>query len=82
VAEIVIASASEAIHRAAMKEWIASSLPLLAMTMHQTQLRDLAAHTREFFRTSRLSKNQRAQGKPGARCTRSLAWKMKNTTRA
>jgi hypothetical protein len=33
----VIASASEAIHRAtAKKEWIASSLPLLAMTQIQT----------------------------------------------
>jgi hypothetical protein len=30
--ETVIASASEAIHRATKEEWIASSLPFLAMT--------------------------------------------------
>jgi hypothetical protein len=41
----------EAIHRAAKEVWIASSLPLLAMTMHelQTRLRDLAARFARVF---------------------------------
>ena len=39
-----------------------------------TQLHNLAAHPREFcYEGPALPKNQRAQGMPGARCTRSLA---------
>jgi hypothetical protein len=43
---IVIASASEAIHLAAKKEWIASSLPLLAMT----SIPDVRPHSRGAMR--------------------------------
>ena len=39
----------------------------------QTQLRDLAAHPREFVLEFSRPRNQRAQGMPGARCARSLA---------
>jgi len=59
----VIASASEAIHRAAQKEWIASSLSLLAMTAN----RDTPAHSRDALapgscKKSCAPKEQRAQG--------------------
>jgi hypothetical protein len=46
----------------------------------QTQLRDLAAPAREFLpEKSCPSEHQRAQGMPGARSTRSLAWCVENT---
>ncbi|MEH2567109.1 hypothetical protein V1289_006736 [Bradyrhizobium sp. AZCC 2289] len=64
---VVIASASEAIHRAAKQVWIASSLSLLAMTLMEfpdsnfkqlpTRLRVLAARrARSFARTLSLEK--------------------------
>jgi hypothetical protein len=39
----------------------------------QPQLRDLAAHAREFILNVQPSWDQRVQGKPDAQCTRSLA---------
>jgi hypothetical protein len=78
----VVASASEAIHRAAQKEWIASSLSLLVMTAN----RDTPAPSRDALapgscKKSCAPKEQRAQGMPGARRTHSLACEMKKYTR-
>jgi hypothetical protein len=48
--ETVIASASEAIHGAAKQEWIASTLPLLAITWKVSNMtpRSRRAFPREF----------------------------------
>jgi hypothetical protein len=71
----VIASASEAIHKATGKqEWIASSLALLAMTPRYTSAISPHVFARVMPEASR-PRNQRAQGMPGARCARSLACK-------
>jgi hypothetical protein len=48
----------------------------------QTQLRDLAAHSREFYPEHPALRNQRAQGMPGARCARSLVCDKKQSIRA
>src|SRR5204862_3886098 len=61
---------SEAIHRAAKKVWIASSQGLLAMT--GIQFRDLAARYARGLQVAPALSKQRAQGRPGARCTRGL----------
>jgi hypothetical protein len=61
----VIASVSEAIHRAAKQEWIASSLSLLAMTARY----ESAISPRDFFARGIifvLPFKVRAQGMPGA----------------
>jgi hypothetical protein len=82
----VIASASEAIHGATEK-WISSSRSLLAMTLRIVQAHTflffaINTHTSAISpRDARVlplvkpSETQRAWGMPGARCTRSLAWK-------
>jgi len=78
-ATTVIASASEAIHRSgAGKEWIASSLSLLAMT--RIHFRILAGALRPRFARISLPPIQRAQGMPGAQRARSLACKIKKHT--
>jgi hypothetical protein len=63
---IVIASASEAIQNlSADSFWIASSLPLLAMTI-RTRRRVLATKSARVVLTSPPSETRRAQGRPGA----------------
>src|SRR5436190_23360912 len=64
---------SEAIHSAAFGEtWIASSLSLLAMTV-DTVSRSRGALRPRFAINFLPSRKQRAQGRPGACCTRGLA---------
>jgi len=69
----VIASGSE--HPLLLPCCLMDCFASLAMTV------DTASHSRGARRPSCAnalpSKNQRAQGKPGARCTRSLAWCVK-----
>ena len=61
----------EAIHLAAKKVWIASSLALLAMTLIGSRIR---LRPRDAKRPSCafISRPKRAWGTPGARCTRGL----------
>jgi len=68
--------ASEAKQSMGQQEWIASSLSLLAMTSRHNLAfspRDAPEVCQKFPSTLM----QRAQGMPGARCTRSLAWDKK-----
>jgi hypothetical protein len=53
--------------------------PFAAKTKHP-HLRDLAAYTARVLHRVKPSEIQRAQGMPGARCTRSLACKIKKHT--
>jgi hypothetical protein len=67
---VVLASASEAIHRAPQEKWIASSLSLLAMTAGY----ESAISPRDFIARGVLfgpALEERAQGMPGAQCARS-----------
>ena len=74
----VIASDSEAIQKAKKVCWIASSQLLLAMTATKvtTTSRSRGAMRPEFCISLSLLKTERAQGRPGARCTRGLVRKM------
>src|SRR3984893_4223933 len=54
--------------------------PIFKQPHHsQTQLRDLAAHVREFCCENPALCIEKAQGMPGARCARSRAWCVVNT---
>jgi hypothetical protein len=70
--------ASEAIQKAKKESWIASSQVLLAMTATKvtTTSRSRGAMRPEFCISLSLLKTERAQGRPGARCTRGLVRKM------
>jgi hypothetical protein len=72
------ASASEAIQKVKKEIWIASSQVLLAMTATKvtTTSRSRGAMRPEFCISLSLLKTERAQGRPGARCTRGLMCKM------
>ena len=74
----------------AEEEWIASSHSLPAQPFTLRRQRDTLPHSRGAMRPSganpsprkqRAQCTQRAQGKPGARCTRSLACEMVESTR-
>jgi hypothetical protein len=63
----------------AKKEWIASSLSLLAMTLPNF-FQNKTPRSRGAMRPRFCPRNQRAQGMPGAQCTRSLACEIKKHT--
>jgi hypothetical protein len=72
---VIASEAKQSIARQAEK-WIASSLTLLAMTVRH----DFAISprvSREFCFEFLPLRDQRAQGIPGAQCTRSLACEIK-----
>src|ERR1700675_2097894 len=84
VFDVIASEAKQSISPLAEK-WIASSLPLLAMTGVRLPIymsnsdADMRQHSRGAIRPSfchfHPRKAQRAQGRPGARCTRGLVCK-------
>jgi hypothetical protein len=54
----------------------ASSLGMTRVVFSQTQFRILATYSPELCISLSLPENERAQGRPGARCTRGLVRKM------